>query len=383
MLARVEIDGVENVPNAGPLILAGNHISLFDFLIFGSVLGGGRNRLPVTPSFIIADKWKRRINAYAAQLGNPIYIRRGQGDMDALSGALDVLAAKGAVAIMPEGRPTRGALTKAKPGVAYLASQHNAPVVPIAVYGHDRVLKYWPRMRRVPVKIRIGEPFHLAAENGKAHGDYQHKADLVMTHIARLMPPDYHGVYGTAANGKQVTTASTLLSLCELFSDADPAILNELASELQVITLERGETLMRQGDPADCMYAIVSGRLQLFTESGDGTQRLLAELRSGETVGEVDLIDGRPRMATARAVRDSELVRVSRLGFERLVGGNADSLNKVANILAGRMRALRIASIRCPSSRPSPFLAPVDRPLHLRSAPSCAKRSARSGRFFT
>ena len=97
---------------------------------------------------------------------------------------------------------------------------------------------------------------------------------------------------------------------------------------------------MRQGDPADCMYAIVSGRLQLFTESGDGTQRLLAELRSGETVGEVDLIDGRPRMATARAVRDSELVRVSRLGFERLVGGNADTLNKVANILAGRMRAV-------------------------------------------
>jgi predicted acylesterase/phospholipase RssA len=137
-----------------------------------------------------------------------------------------------------------------------------------------------------------------------------------------------------------VTTASTLLSLCELFSDADPAILNQLAAELRVITLERGETLMRQGDPADCMYAIVSGRLQLFTESGDGTQRLLAELRSGETVGEVDLIDGRPRMATARAVRDSELVRVSRLGFERLVSGNADGLNKVANILAGRMRAL-------------------------------------------
>jgi hypothetical protein len=74
-------------------------------------------------------------------------------------------------------------------------------VVPIAVYGHDRVLKYWPRLRRVPVRIRIGEPFHLAGEKGKPHGDYQHKADLVMTHIARLMPPDYHGVYSKAANG--------------------------------------------------------------------------------------------------------------------------------------------------------------------------------------
>ena len=201
MLARVEIDGAENVPNAGPLILAGNHISLFDFLIFGSVLGGEGKRLPVTPTFIIADKWRRHINAYAAQLGNPIYIRRGQGDIEALSGALDVLAAKGAVAIMPEGKPTRGALTKAKPGVAYLAAQRSAPVVPIAVYGHDRILEYWPRLRRVPVRIRIGESFHVAAENGNHHGDYQRQADLIMIRIARLMPPDYHGFYAHAANG--------------------------------------------------------------------------------------------------------------------------------------------------------------------------------------
>ena len=281
MLARVEIDGVENVPNAGPLILAGNHISLFDFLIFGSVLGGGRNRLPVTPSFIIADKWKRRINAYAAQLGNPIYIRRGQGDMDALSGALDVLAAKGAVAIMPEGRPTRGALTKAKPGVAYLASQHNAPVVPIAVYGHDRILKYWPRMRRVPVKIRIGEPFHTCSGEWKsprrlsAQGRSGDGSNCT-SDASRLPRRVWHG-----GEREQVTTASTLLSLCELFSDADPAILNELASELQVVSLERGETLMRQGDPADCMYAIVSGRLQLFTESGDGAQRFWRNSAAG------------------------------------------------------------------------------------------------------
>ncbi len=140
---------------------------------------------------------------------------------------------------------------------------------------------------------------------------------------------------------------------------------------------------MRQGDPADCMYAIVSGRLQLFTESGDGTQRFLAELRSGETVGEVDLIDGRPRMATARAVRDSELVKVSRLGFERLVGGNADSLNKVANILAGRMRALAHREHLVP--RHQDHRRVWRRWIvhsHLRSAPSCAKRSARSGRYF-
>jgi 1-acyl-sn-glycerol-3-phosphate acyltransferase len=190
------------------LILAGNHISLFDFLIFGLAIGNGGKRLPVTPTFIIADKWKRCINAYAAQLGNLIYIRRGQGDAEALGGALDVLAARGAVAIMPERKPSRGALTKAKPGVAYLAAQTNSPVLPIAVYGHDRILEHWPRLRRVPVKIRIGEPFHLESANGSANGDYQRKADLIMTRIAQLMPPDYHGVYSDAVAGRRSQAAS-------------------------------------------------------------------------------------------------------------------------------------------------------------------------------
>jgi amino acid adenylation domain-containing protein len=201
MLARVEIEGVEGVPNAGPLILAGNHISLFDFLIFGCILSGGRHSLPVTPTFIMADKWRRCINAYAQQLGRPVYIRRGHGDMEALSGALSALEAKGVVAIMPEGRPTRGALAKAKPGVAYLAAQAKAPVVPIAIYGHDRVLDYWSRLKRVPVQIRIGKQFTIDSGNG-ANGNYQQQADQIMTRIASLMPLDYHGVYRAHVNGK-------------------------------------------------------------------------------------------------------------------------------------------------------------------------------------
>jgi predicted acylesterase/phospholipase RssA/CRP-like cAMP-binding protein len=133
--------------------------------------------------------------------------------------------------------------------------------------------------------------------------------------------------------------ASALLGLCELFGDTAPEVLGECASELRLVRLERGEILMTQGDPSDCMYAIVSGRVQLFV-AVEGSDELVAELGSGATVGEVDLIDGRPRMTTVRAVRDTQLVRVSRLGFDKLVRGNADALNQVARILAGRMRAL-------------------------------------------
>lgn len=193
MVARVECEGLENIPASGPLILAGNHISLFDFLVLGSVLGGRATGLAVRPAFIIADKWRNCVHSYAAQLGNPIYIRRGKGDLEALEGALAVLEAKGVVAIMPEGRPSRRGLLRAKPGVGYLAAETLASVLPLAIYGHERAFGNWARLRRVPVKIRIGQPFDLSGADAKS--DLQGKADFIMKAIARLMPEVYQGVY--------------------------------------------------------------------------------------------------------------------------------------------------------------------------------------------
>src|SRR6185503_678323 len=134
--------------------------------------------------------------------------------------------------------------------------------------------------------------------------------------------------------------ASALLSLCRLFADADPEDLGALASELQLVSLKRGELLIRQGDPADCMYTIVSGRLELTALAEDGRERVLGELGSGETVGETDLADDQPRISNVRAIRDTQLVRISPRGFERLVRENAEALNKTATILAGRMREM-------------------------------------------
>ncbi|MGH7486990.1 MAG: cyclic nucleotide-binding domain-containing protein, partial [bacterium] len=136
------------------------------------------------------------------------------------------------------------------------------------------------------------------------------------------------------------SAASALLSLCRLFSDTDPEALGALASEIHLVSLKRGEWLMRQGDPADCMYTIVNGRLELTRLADDGAERYLGELGSGETVGETGLVDDQPRMSNVRAIRDSQLVRISPGGFEKLVRENADALKKIATILAERMRAM-------------------------------------------
>ncbi len=136
------------------------------------------------------------------------------------------------------------------------------------------------------------------------------------------------------------SAAFALLSLCGLFADADAEGLGDLASELQLVSVKRGELLIRQGDPTNCMYTIVSGRLEVTALADEGGERYLGELGSGETVGETGLVDAQPSMSNVRAIRDTQLVRISARGFERLVRENAEALNKIATILARRMRAM-------------------------------------------
>ncbi|MBI1786916.1 MAG: cyclic nucleotide-binding domain-containing protein [Acidobacteria bacterium] len=133
--------------------------------------------------------------------------------------------------------------------------------------------------------------------------------------------------------------ALSLLSLCELFSEMEPASLGELASEVEVARLAGGETLMRAGDRSDCMYTVVYGRLHVFFRREDGVDRFAGEIGPGETIGEAGILDSAPRMATVRATRDCELIRISRTGFEKLVQENPAIMSKIARALARRLRS--------------------------------------------
>ena len=198
-LTRVEVQGLENLPERGPAIFAGNHISLFDLVILGSAVWRLNVRAAVTPTFLIFEKWRWLAHPYASQFGHAIYIRRGEADLDALAAAREVLAAGGALAIAPEGRPTRGALTRAKPGVAHLARETGAPIWPLAIFGHDRAFSFWKRFRRVPVQIRLGAKLLPRQLGGPG---LQGQADAVMQSIAALMPPEYRGAYSGVDSGR-------------------------------------------------------------------------------------------------------------------------------------------------------------------------------------
>ena len=131
-----------------------------------------------------------------------------------------------------------------------------------------------------------------------------------------------------------------LLSNTELFRHLNPNVLQDLASELDLVMLKGGETLMREEDPGDCMYTVINGRLHTFIHTNEDTEKYLGEIGSGESVGEMALITGEDRSATVKAARDSELVKISKTGFDRLMQKHPEAMMEIARVIVTRMRGL-------------------------------------------
>ena len=105
-------------------------------------------------------------------------------------------------------------------------------------------------------------------------------------------------------------------AILNLFPEMDSATLNDFRSHLTWLDLRGGDILFREGDPSDAIYFVVYGRLQYFYESEP--DRPLDELSAGSSIGEIGLVTGLPRSASARAVRDSLVVRLNKQDFQQL-----------------------------------------------------------------
>jgi NTE family protein len=97
----------------------------------------------------------------------------------------------------------------------------------------------------------------------------------------------------------------------------DEAAIDVVRGRVRWLQLASGETLMRQGEPGDALYLLVSGRLRVYIEQ-DGQRRVVREISRGEVVGEMSLITDEPRSATLVAIRDSVLVSLGKEDFAQL-----------------------------------------------------------------
>ncbi|MBN8482600.1 MAG: cyclic nucleotide-binding domain-containing protein, partial [Xanthomonadales bacterium] len=130
-----------------------------------------------------------------------------------------------------------------------------------------------------------------------------------------------------------------MLRSLALFRPLDDAALAGLESELQYFALPGGAVLFEQGDPSDALFVLKSGSLGAFRRDGDGPPTLVGVVSAGETVGEVGLMLDMPRNASARALRDSELLRLSRAAFDKLVERHSGAMFETARQALRRMNA--------------------------------------------
>jgi predicted acylesterase/phospholipase RssA/CRP-like cAMP-binding protein len=129
-----------------------------------------------------------------------------------------------------------------------------------------------------------------------------------------------------------------------LFGDLGKDTLHALQEELVWHHYSNGEVVMRQGEPGDSLYLVVSGRLQVMVTNPDGGERLVGEVGRGESVGELALLTGEARAATVYAIRDTELVELSKESFERLVDAYPQVMLQITRLVVQRLqRTIRAA----------------------------------------
>jgi 1-acyl-sn-glycerol-3-phosphate acyltransferase len=192
-LSRVRVEGRENLPATGPLIVVSNH---FCFLDPVAII-----RITPWPLEFLAG----RISVDAPPLMNlfpkawGVYtVRRGGSSRDAMRAATAVLAQNGVLDIIPEGGSWAQVLRPARPGTAFLAVQTGAPLLPIGLDGWLDLFSSVRRGRRATVTARIGRPFGPFQAPGHGRERRQQLEEIgheIMRHIAELIPPERRGVY--------------------------------------------------------------------------------------------------------------------------------------------------------------------------------------------
>lgn len=109
------------------------------------------------------------------------------------------------------------------------------------------------------------------------------------------------------------------LARCMLFAGLEERDLAALAREMRSRRFRRGEVLFHMGDPGDALFVVTSGAVKISLPSEEGDEAIIATVREGEFFGELALLDGAPRSATATALEPTETLVLPRPRFRELI----------------------------------------------------------------
>ena len=187
ILFRGEVGGVENIPSAGPFLLAANHASYLDPLFLGS-------HVPRPMAFFARKSlWTGGVASWWLDAVGTIPVDRDGSDVAAIKNVLRALQAGRALVIFPEGtRSPDGTLQPPKAGVGLIACRAQVPVVPARIFNSHLALgRTGPPQFGTPVAIVYGPPLAPADFDDPAAGKerYARASERIMAAIAALHRP--------------------------------------------------------------------------------------------------------------------------------------------------------------------------------------------------
>jgi 1-acyl-sn-glycerol-3-phosphate acyltransferase len=370
------ITGLEHVPEQGPLLLASNHISMFDPLVVAHIgdLRGRRVRF-----LAMAELFRKPVPRwFFSTLGHIPVERRSEAARSSLTTAQAKLRSGECIGIFPEGGVSRDLEPRpGQTGVARLAQATGVPVVPMGIWGTQRVVHpdHQSSYRlRLPLFVSVGAPL-LVAEEEDIHEATDRVMAAICAEVARartgfpaprrgedgwwvrapetavlrsrrpapapeaveevaaepgdgaaplqvdVVVPDVDDVFEeipdeviTVAEGEEAREQQ--LRTIPFFRNLPAGALEAVASQLQPEHHVRGEVVFREGEPGETMYLVVSGQVEVLAGAD---QSPLAALGPGSFVGELALLLGEPRSATLRVVADTMLWSLHRRDLDVLL----------------------------------------------------------------
>jgi 1-acyl-sn-glycerol-3-phosphate acyltransferase len=203
LVARVEVSGYEYLPKEGSFMIATNHLGIIDAPMAFYAL----DRWDMF--VMVAEKWNEvAIFRWLGKYFNFIFIDRFNPDIKALRKVIELMKEDNILVIAPEGtRSPTNALIVAKPGVSYLATKLNRPILPVALTGtEDKILfGNLKRLKRTHMTITAGPAFTLPPlpKEGRDEALKQY-TDEIMCRIGVILPEKYRGVYAEHSRLKEL-----------------------------------------------------------------------------------------------------------------------------------------------------------------------------------
>jgi 1-acyl-sn-glycerol-3-phosphate acyltransferase len=213
LLVRLKIDRIETVPPTGPALIVSNHLHNIDPVLAIAAFPRPVHYMAKKEAYHV-PVLKQLMNFVGA-----FPVDRGKADRTAIRRAEGALAQGIPVGMFPEGtRSVTRSLQNAHAGAGMLAVRSGAPVIPLVITGSERLpfngkkgklqsTAKMPERGHTGVRLLFGDPFVIPRTIGERKISADEATEIIMIEIARLLSPDYRGVYARALAKETVRRA--------------------------------------------------------------------------------------------------------------------------------------------------------------------------------